>query len=85
MELIYFIGVCNTVATFSERLKELRTSQGLSQRLLAEKAGIGRMSVQCYELESRRPTADAVITLANYFGVSTDYLLGLTNNPKRLE
>lgn len=73
------------MATFSERLKELRTENKLTQKLLAEKVEMGRRTIQCYEQESRRPTADAVITLANYFGISTDYLLGLSNNPKRWE
>lgn len=73
------------MATFSERLKELRTSRELTQKSLAEKIGISRRGLQCYELETHKPTSDVVINLANYFGVSTDYLLGLTNNPKRLE
>lgn len=40
--------------------------------------------MQAYELELRRPTADALIALSKFFDVSIDYLLGETDNPKRL-
>ena len=73
------------MTTFSNRLKELRKNNHLSQKLLAEKVGIGERTVQAYELELRTPTSNVLIALSNYFGVSTDYLLGLSNNPRRLE
>ena len=62
---------------FSERLKELRTEKGLSQRDLARATGISQNAIAFWENEKRVPNANAVITLAKYFNVSTDYLLGL--------
>lgn len=69
---------------FSSRLKDLRERKNLTQKRLEEKIGISRGSVQAYELELRRPTADALIALSKFFDVSIDYLLGETDNPKRL-
>lgn len=69
---------------FSSRLKDLREHKNLTQKQLAEKVGISRGSVQAYELELRRPTADALIALSSFFDVSIDYLLGQTDNSKRL-
>lgn len=73
------------MATFSERLKGLRTANNLTQKSLAEKVEMGRKTIQSYELESRKPTADAVLALAKYFDVSMDYLMGRSNNPTWLE
>jgi len=39
--------------------------------------------LQNYELETRTPNADIVLKLADFFEVSTDYLLGRSDNPKR--
>lgn len=67
---------------FNERLKELRNSKGLSQRKLAEALNLHFRSIQSYELKTREPTLSNLIALAKYLEVSTDYLLGLTDNPK---
>ncbi|WP_317853774.1 helix-turn-helix transcriptional regulator [Chakrabartyella piscis] len=71
------------MATFSERLKELRTNSNISQKTLAEAVGFSERGIQNYELELRRPATEPLIALAEYFDVSIDYLLGLTDNPKR--
>lgn len=62
---------------FIERLKELRTEKGLSQAQLAKATGISTGAIGFWETGERVPNAIAVITLAKYFNVSTDYLLGL--------
>ena len=62
---------------FAERLKELRTEKKLSQRALAEQTKISASAIKQWENESRVPNAEAIVTLAKYFGVSSDYLLGL--------
>ncbi len=62
---------------FSERLKELRVEKGLSQMALASETGLTAAAIGFWELGKRVPNAEAVVTLAKYFGVSTDYLLGL--------
>lgn len=62
-----------------ERLKELRLEKGLSQMQLAKELNglISASSIGFWELNKRKPTSDAIIILAVYFKVSTDYLLGL--------
>ncbi|NCA92050.1 XRE family transcriptional regulator [bacterium] len=64
---------------FAERLKELRLEKGLSQRELASKTGISQNAIAFWENEKRVPNANAVATLAIFFGVTTDYILGLEN------
>ncbi|MBF8378516.1 helix-turn-helix transcriptional regulator [Alicyclobacillus mali] len=66
---------------FGERLERLRIQQGLSQDQLAEAVGLTRAAVSHYEKGRRRPDFDTVRKLADFFHVSTDYLLGLTDQP----
>lgn len=61
---------------FRERLKELRLAAGLSQEKLANQLQITVKSIQRYE-SGYRPDTYALVKLATYFNVSTDYLLGL--------
>ena len=62
---------------FTERLKELRQEKGLSQRQLAKETGISKSAIGFWETGERVPNAQAVVVLAKYFGVTSDYLLGL--------
>ena len=64
---------------FAERLKELRIEKDLSQRDLSKATGISQNAIAFWENEKRVPNANAVATLALFFNVSTDYLLGLEN------
>lgn len=61
---------------FIERLKELRNEKGISQAQLAKATGLTQTAIAYWETGKRNPTAQAVIILARYFEVSTDYLLG---------
>lgn len=61
---------------FTERLKELRQEKGLSQEQLAKATGFSNSAISYWETGERIPNALAIITLAKFFGVSTDYLLG---------
>ena len=69
--------------TFAERIKELRNSKGLSQHAVGEILGVNERSYRRYEMGEFEPTATNIIKLANLFEVSSDYLLGLSDNPKR--
>ncbi len=62
---------------FSERLKELRLESNLSQRDLAKATDLSQSAIVHWENNRRVPNADAVIVLAKFFNVSTDYILGL--------
>ncbi|MCM1289526.1 MAG: helix-turn-helix domain-containing protein [Corallococcus sp.] len=64
---------------FGDRLKELRTEKELSLMALALETGLSSSALSYWELGKRVPNAEAIITLAKYFGVSADYLLGLEN------
>ncbi len=62
--------------TFAIRLKELRESKNLSQYDLANELGISQSAIGNWEAGKREPNFTMMQTLANYFGVSVDYLLG---------
>lgn len=64
---------------FKERLKELRTANGLSQMQLAQAVGLSQSAIAKWELGKTEPSASAIILLAAFFGETTDYLLGVTN------
>lgn len=60
----------------AERLKRLRQERKLRQSDVAEQLGIGVRTYQYYEGDQHRPDYEMLIALADFFGVSTDYLLG---------
>lgn len=64
---------------FGDRLKELRDHMGISQRELAKLIQLSPSTVAMYELDQRSPDKDTIITLANLFNCTTDYLLGQIN------
>jgi transcriptional regulator with XRE-family HTH domain len=65
--------------TTGERLKDLRVERRLTLEQLAELTGISKSALGSYELdESIELSPSSVTTLARLYGVSTDYLLGLT-------
>jgi transcriptional regulator with XRE-family HTH domain len=65
-----------------ERLKLLRKQRHLSQVGLAIELNMNQNSISRYENGEREADYTALITIADYFDVSIDYLLGRTNNPK---
>lgn len=65
----------------STRLKALRIEKKLTQKQLAEKINVTHVSISGYESGNRSPDTDTLQRLADYFEVSTDYLLGRTNIP----
>ena len=64
---------------FSERLRELRIEKNLSQRGLAKETGFSQAAIARWEANLQLPNIDVAILLAQYFQVTTDYLLGLEN------
>lgn len=61
------------------RLEELRKQLGLSQNELAEKLNMTQQRISAYEKGKREPDINTITQLADFFGVSTDYLLGKSN------
>lgn len=69
------------MSKFSQRLKELRKANNLSQQELCIKLKfqITQPAIARWENDERVPNLDAVIILAQFFNVSLDYLAGLTD------
>lgn len=66
-----------------KRLREIREARGLSQSGLAKRVGITQQAVAQYEAGGRTPTGDILVRIAQALGVSSSYLLGLTDTPER--
>lgn len=65
----------------SQRLRQLRQSKGMTLQQVAERLGVTRASVSKWEGGSSRPDMSRLDGLAQIFGVSTHYLLGLSASP----
>ena len=66
---------------FGERVYLLRKQAGLSQKQLGVVLGLSNKAICTMEGGSRGTTIEKLATLAEYFHVSTDYLLGITDDP----
>ncbi len=62
---------------FKENLKQLRIEAKIGQVELAQKIGVSKGIISLWENGLREPNMSSLIALANYFGVSIDYLVGL--------
>lgn len=67
---------------FGLRLRELRTAAKLTQSQLADRTGISRSTLYRYENSQNLPDSDIIIRLAMVLHTTTDYLLGLDDEPK---
>lgn len=68
-----------------QKLKELRIERGIQQKELAATLGIGANTLSQYENGKREPDNKTLVKLADYFGVSVDYLLEHTDAPEKQE
>ncbi len=59
---------------FNERLKELRTGLDLTQKEFAQKIGLSAASIIAYERNEKKPSFDVLISIAEQFNVSLDWL-----------
>ena len=60
-----------------EKIKDLRVNSGMNQVQLAKRLGITKSAVNSWETGTNSPSLLYIIKLAQIFGVSTDYLLGV--------
>lgn len=67
------------MTTAFERIKDLADKHRISLNDLEDKLGISRNSL--YGIKKANPKSDRLQEIADYFNVSTDYLLGRTDNP----
>ena len=65
---------------FSIKLKEIRESKGLSQKQLANSLDVSQGSVGNWESGIRQPNFDMLKKIADFFGISTDYFFGESEN-----
>ena len=63
------------------RLKELRLKKGLNQKEFAKIINVAQNTVSNWENGNRQIDSETAIRIADYFDVSTDYLLGREDNP----
>lgn len=61
-----------------EKLRELRLAHNLSQEEVAKRIWASKAVISGYELSTRSPSYTNLIRLAKLYGVTTDYLLGMT-------
>jgi len=66
---------------FKSNLLALRKERGLSQKQVADKAGISEIGYRFLEKGHRKPSFDMLIALADFFDVSLDYLTGRKDEP----
>lgn len=67
---------------YTQRLKDLREDKDLTQEQLAKSLNMKREQYRRYENGINEIKASHLIMFAQYYKVSTDYILGLTNNPE---
>lgn len=70
----------NKSAIFPSRLRDLRKEKGVSQEAVARKLGVSKSTIGLYETGGTLPDAKTLFNFAKYYGVSSDYLLGLSNS-----
>lgn len=58
------------------RIKEIRCNKGIQQKALAIELGVSQATISSWERNEKQPSNKNAIKLADYFGISVDYLLG---------
>lgn len=69
---------------FKTRLKQLRNERGISQRQLAEFLKVAPSTISMYENGQREPNFEVLESLADFFNVDLNYLLGKTNKTTKI-
>ena len=62
----------------SENIRQLRIAKGINQVELAKELGVTKQCVSNWENDNILPSIEMLIKIADFFGVSTDFLLGIT-------
>ena len=66
---------------FAFRLKEMRENRNLSQAALSKRLSISQSTVASWEVDTREPSLQHIENVADFFGVTVDYLFGRTDIP----
>ena len=67
------------------RIREAREKSGLTQLEAANLLNISKQRYSNYELDKREPDHETLLSIAELFNVSTDYLLGISDDPNKKE
>ncbi len=73
------------MSIFSDRLKQLRKQNGLTQKMLGQNLNLGESTISMYELGEREPNFETLELLADYFNVDIDFLLGKSDKTTKLD
>ncbi len=73
------------MAKFSIRLKALRAEKEISQQELANIIGVSKSSINMYERGEREPSFETLESVADYFNVDMDYLMGRQDIPRKID
>ena len=68
-----------------KNLRKVRTEQNVTQKALGEAIGVTQQTINKYENHPDEPDIDRMIAIADYFGISVDYLVGHTDIPHVIE
>lgn len=78
------VHIIKLVIYMYRRIRDLREDSDLTQRQMAKILNCSQQVYSNYELGQRDIPTEILITLSKHYNVSTDYILGLTDNPKRI-
>ena len=76
------VFLCQEVRPIKNRLRDLRKARGYTQLKVAMDLNMNQNGISRYESGSREAGYDLLVRFADYYGVSIDYILGRTENPK---
>lgn len=68
-----------------DNLKKLRLSKNMSQQALADQLNTSQQSIYKYENHLTEPNIEMLTTMADFFNVSVDYLIGYSSCPRKIE
>lgn len=75
--IFLFVNNINVKSEFAKQLKYLRIEAGLSQSQLAEIFNVSKQTISAWENGLQETDLNTLIKIANYFKVTTDFLLGI--------
>ena len=81
---IHYSSEGNRKALFPSRLRELRERKGVSQAVLSAELGVSKSTVGLYETGDTLPDARTLRGIVEYFNISADWLLGISNDRNRM-
>ena len=81
---VILLRVVNIMNDFGTRLKLLREKSGMTQISLSTRLGMSQESISSYERGASAPSIDVLKTIAAFFNVSSDYLLGMDDREYRV-